>query len=228
MNKLYSKLVHKLIYGDPSADNILIQMTGEHETAGLEQEYDFIRQISGKSDFCLTAIEVYDWNRDLSPWRAPAVFGNEDFDGGAENTLHTVLEDVIPDMKRNAAPSRIFIGGYSMAGLFALWSVYQSDVFAGAAAASPSVWFPGFSDYVRENPIRTDAVYLSLGDREEKTRNPILAQVGNAIRDIHTHLQDTGTRCVLEWNQGNHFKDPDIRMAKAFAWMLEESDRKDH
>ena len=27
-------------------------------------------------------------------------------------------------------------------------------------------------------------------------------------------------QCALEWNQGGHFKDPVLRIAKAFAWVL--------
>ena len=59
-----------------------------------------------------------------------------------------------------------------MAGLFSLWAAYQTDAFAGVAAASPSIWFPDFLQYMKEHDIRTESVYLSLGDREEKTRNP--------------------------------------------------------
>ena len=107
-----------------------------------------------------------------------------------------------------------------MAGLFSLWAAYQTDVFAGVAAASPSIWFPGFLQYMRENSIRTNAVYLSLGDREEKTRNPVMVTVGACIREGHALLQSGGIRTTLEWNPGNHFKDARIRTAKAFAWVM--------
>ena len=69
-----------------------------------------------------------------------------------------------------------YAGGYSMAGLFSLWAAYQTDAFAGVAAASPSIWFPDFLQYMKEHDIRTESVYLSLGDREEKTRNPVMAK----------------------------------------------------
>lgn len=42
-----------------------------------------------------------------------------------------------------------YLGGYSLAGLFSLWAAYQTNLFAGIAAASPSVWFPGFLDYAK-------------------------------------------------------------------------------
>ena len=168
-------------------------------------------------DFRLLCCKVDNWNSDLSPWEADPVFGKEAFGGKASQTLDFLLKEVIPGY----ADKKILIGGYSLAGLFALWAVYQTDVFQGAAAASPSVWFPGFLTYTQDNPIRTGAVYLSLGNREEKTRNPLMSQVGNAIRGIHENLAaQKGVMTTLEWNPGNHFKDPDIRTAKAFAWLL--------
>ena len=38
------------------------------------------------------AVEVSDWNAQLSPWPAPAVFGKEDFGDGAAAALEQVLE----------------------------------------------------------------------------------------------------------------------------------------
>ena len=73
---------------------------------------------------------------------------------------------------------------------------------------------------MKENRIKTDTVYLSLGDREEKTRNPMLATVGEKIREAHNLLRENSVNCILEWNNGNHFKDADLRTAKAFAWVL--------
>ena len=98
----------------------------------------------------------------------------------------------------------IYLGGYSLAGLFSLWAGYQTDVFDGIAAASPSIWFPHFITYMHENTFQAEAAYLSLGDREEKTKNPVMSQVGGAIRDACKILQESGTRCILEWNKGNH------------------------
>ena len=200
-------------YGNPDASVVLIQMVDDHDLEGIESEAEEIKKLT-KADFCLTPIKVKSWNQDLAPWPSPAVFGKEDFGNGAADTLSGVLELCTDQTKT------YIIGGYSLAGLFALWAVYQTDVFSGVAAASPSVWYPGFVDYMRENSIQADSVYLSLGDREEKTRNAVMAAVGERIREIHALLQNQNIHTTLEWNQGNHFKDPDIRTAKAFSWLL--------
>lgn len=82
-----------------------------------------------------------------------------------------------------------YIGGYSLAGLFALWAACQKNVFQGVAAASPSVWFPGFAAYMDEKGIQCENIYLSLGDKEEKARNPVMATVGDRIRDMYEMLK---------------------------------------
>ena len=187
-------------YGNPDADIVLIQPVDDHDLAGIENEVAEIQRLTNQ-DFCLIAVRVGDWNTDLPPWKAPAVFGKEDFGGGADRTLKEVL-------KYTENPAKTY------------YAVYQTDVFMGAAAASPSVWFPGFADYMKEHQIRTDSVYLSLGDREEKTRNPVMATVGDRIREAHDLLKEQGVNTILEWNPGNHFRDADIRTARGFAWVM--------
>ena len=130
-------MITKYLFGDMSAQNILVQMVDDHDLSVIENEVTSIRELTGE-DFILIAMKVNSWNHDLSPWNAPAVFGDEPFGDGAEDTLKAVLEE-LGEIDHN---KRYFIGGYSLAGLFALWSVYRTEVFSGAAAASPSIWFP--------------------------------------------------------------------------------------
>ena len=199
------------ILGNPDASVVMIQMVDDHDLASIESEVEEIKNLTDDG-FCLIAIKVRNWNHDLSPWKAPAVFGKEGFGDGANATLQEVLKHCVDRNKT------YIIGGYSLAGLFALWAAYQTDVFAAVAAASPSMWFPGFVDYMKKNEIQCKSVYLSLGDKEEKTRNPVMASVGNCIREASDILTKSGVNTILEWNKGNHFKDADLRTARAFAW----------
>jgi len=202
-----------LDYGSATADTVLLQPVDKHDLSMIENEIEMIRSRTN-AEFRLLAFKVGDWNRDLSPWKAPAVFGREEFGGGAADTLAELMRCCDDSSKR------YFIGGYSLAGLFALWSAYQTDRFRAVAAASPSLWFPGFSEYMNENEIRCRHVYLSLGDREEKTRNRVMATVGERIREACILLKNRKVDCILEWNPGNHFTDADLRTAKAFAWTI--------
>ena len=145
------------------------------------------------------------------------LFGNP----GAPRTLEQLLAETLPALRREAPAGRRFvICGYSLAGLFALWAATRTDAFAGAVAASPSVWYPGWIGYAAENPPRATAVYLSLGDREERTRNPVMATVGEAIRRQHALLEAAGIPAQLDWNPGNHFMDSGKRTAKGIAWLV--------
>ena len=200
-------------FGNPQSDIVLIQPVDDHDLEGIENEFAEIKRYSEK-DFCLITVKVNDWNNDLSPWKAPAVFGKDDFGGGASKTLEDLLK-LCADKGKT-----YYIGGYSLAGLFALWAAYQADVFSGVAAASPSLWFPDFDGYMKKNGIMTGNVYLSLGDREEKVRNPVMATVGDRVREAHKLLKERNVNCMLEWNNGNHFMDADIRTAKAFTWVM--------
>ena len=201
------------VFGDPKAKVCLMQPVDDHDLAGIEKEFDLIKSLTGM-DLFMTALKVSDWNKDLSPWEAPAVFGIENFGNGASDTLSEILSLCTDKNKK------YYIGGYSLAGLFALWASAQTEIFEGVAAASPSVWFPDFLEYIKERKPLCRKIYLSLGDKEEKTRNPVMATVGNKIRELHSFLSQAGFDCVLEWNEGNHFKDFDIRTAKAFASVM--------
>ena len=152
---------------------------------------------------------------DLSPWDAPPVFGREAFGHGAADTLDWLRSRLMPEVRAKYAISPdapVILGGYSLAGLFSLWCAAQTDDFAAVAAVSPSVWFPGWRAYADQHALRSRVVYLSLGDREEKSRNPVLASVGDAMRREDARLS--------EWNVGNHFQDAEKRCADGFAWCM--------
>ena len=167
------------IYAKAHAEYLLLQMTGEHELQSMDHEVAAIAQSNRK--YLFVAIPVESWNDELSPWEAPVVWGKESFGGNAADTLRFLTEQVIPTLKqqfRLPEDIKIILGGYSLAGLFALWASTQTDLFYGIAAASPSVWFPGWMEFEQQHPIQAQHVYLSLGDKEEHTKNAVMAAVG--------------------------------------------------
>ena len=205
------------LYQDEAAKYLLIQPIDEHDLEVLDQEFKAIKELSDKP-FSLAAFMIKDWNQELTPWAAPPVFGKVPFGNGAEKTLKFITSQLLSEVQENIP--HLILGGYSLAGLFALWAGYQTDRFEGIAAASPSVWYPQWIDYASENKPLAKSVYLSLGDKEEKAKNPVMAQVGNAIRKQHELLTEQKINTILEWNAGNHFVDSDKRMAKGFAWLI--------
>ena len=211
------------IYGEAHSEYLLIQMTGEHELQSMDSEVAAIAQSA--PHFLFAAIPVESWNDALSPWEAPAVWGKQGFGGKAADTLRFLTEQVMPTLKQQFELSenvKIILGGYSLAGLFALWASTQTNLFYGVAAASSSVWFPGWMEFEQQHPMQAQRVYLSLGDKEEHTKNAVMAVVGDNIRTLHSQLAERSVDCTLEWNSGGHFTDADLRTAKAFQWAMEE------
>lgn len=171
--------------------------------------------------FRLAAFTVSDWDRELTPWPAPAVFGNRPFGGGAAETLRWLESEAIP--RAEPAPaSRRYIGGYSLAGLFSLWAFYETALFAGAAGCSGSLWFPGWTEYAEKQPPRPGCLqYLSLGEKEPRTRNQAMARVGECTQRQLALARQQGMNACFTWHPGGHFQEPELRTAKGFAWLLE-------
>ncbi len=192
-----------------------------HAVRGEGAEIRAACERAGCPPFALAAVDVADWNGDMTPWPAPSPFGGE-FSGGADAYLEeltgTVLPAVLGALPR--PPSGVFLAGYSLAGLFSLYAVCRKDGFSGAVSASGSFWYPGFADFVRTEGVRTGAVYLSLGDREHLTGNRTVSGVLAAASDIRDALLSRGTDAVLETNPGNHFAEQAGRTARGIKWIL--------
>ena len=78
-------------YGTALARNVLIQPVDAHGLAGMENEIAAIKALTSVP-FRLIAVSVERWNRDLSPWSAPPVFGREPFGDGAPSLLENISE----------------------------------------------------------------------------------------------------------------------------------------
>lgn len=210
-------------YASENPRHILLQPVDHRDLDDVDREAQLL-QDSRKAHLALVAFEVPEWNDNLSPWEAPPAFGKRGFGNGAQQTLDLILNGILPELSTMLQPQPghdVTLGGYSLAALFSLWCSYHTDTFAAVAAASPSVWFPGWIDYAEGHQPYSRAVYLSLGDREERTRNAVVSTVGSCIRRQHELLRAQGVSCTLGWNAGSHFQDPDSRTARAFLWCVD-------
>ena len=172
----------------------------------------------------LVVIFSVDWNRELSPWSAPKAFQNgADFGGQASVLLDVLTRQIIPLTEEHlrCVPEFRGIAGYSLAGLFALWAVYQTDLFDRAASISGSLWFDGFLDFMRANTPKAKLVYLSLGDREKEVKNPRLAAVEDCTVQAVELLRTQGVSTVFEMNRGGHFRDIPTRIARGIQELKE-------
>lgn len=175
--------------------------------------------------FTLVTIGGLDWNRELSPWACDGTVRDaEPFGGQAASFLDELLSQIIPQVEPSLPQPPVWrgIAGYSLAGLFALWALWQTNAFDRAASASGSLWFPHFVDRASTEPFVSSpqAVYLSLGKKETKTPNRMMRHVLDDTRAMEESLVERGIPTTLEINPGNHFAQTDLRMARGIHWIL--------
>ncbi len=174
--------------------------------------------------FTLFCFEVDDWNNQLSPWPMDAAgmkFGN-----GGRETLDWIKSEAVPYITTTfPLTSKIAITGYSLAGLFSLWSFYESGIFRAAGCCSGSLWFQGWNEYADRAKIpRDSAIYLSLGGKESGSGNVVTSSIGTQY--LLQRKRCENCMCVralkYELNQGGHFSNPVKRVAKSVIWLIEE------
>ena len=181
--------------------------------------YDELLKI-GCSDFNLVTVSGFEWNRDMAPWNCPPVMKNSGaFTGGADDYLSLLIQRIVPaaEKKINGSPVWRGIAGYSLGGLFAVYSLYKTDLFSRAASVSGSLWFPGMKEFVFNNKLKAkpDFLYFPLGSKESKTRNQYLKTVEQTTRDIEGFYRFCGIKTVFELNPGNHFQNSAQRTARS-------------
>lgn len=170
-------------------------------------------------NFSFAGVEIKDWDNDLSPWVAEMPFKKANFEGGGSKTLDFIIDCLIPYLEKEYFLNiPIILGGYSLAGLFALWSGYKCNRFMSVVSVSPSIWYHNWIEFIEDNIIKVNNVYLSLGDKEHISKNKMLSEVRNNIIKQKNSL--TGVNVVLEWNEGNHFKDNELRLIKGYIWAM--------
>ena len=170
--------------------------------------------------FAYACFYVRQWNDELSPYPAGPIFGKEGFGGEGKNTFGFLEKELLPYLRGRFGDIPIYLGGYSLAALFACYCATQSTSFSGIAAASPSIWYDGYLNFALAHPVFVPKVSLSLGDKEHLAKNKVLSRVKEHLLRYEEILKSQGVSVVLTWNKGNHFADVARRVALAFAALI--------
>lgn len=182
-----------------------------------------IRKLSSK-DFSLLAVGGLKWYHDMTPWECAPVSENDTpFTGGAYEYLDLLISEILPKAREIVGDTpHTGIAGYSLAGLFAIYALYNCDVFDRAASMSGSLWFPNFKEYVlgHDLPCKPDKLYISLGDKEAGAKQPLLKTVQDNTEAIVEHYRQLSLSVAFEMNKGGHFYNADIRSAKGIAAII--------
>ncbi len=192
--------------------------------------YERLRRHHGKR-FAFCELLVEDWDEMLTPWASDDA--ERRFAGQGPQLLTELENRIVPELnellmsQKERLGQGLFLVGYSLAGLFSLWSVYESDLFQGCACCSGSLWYPGWTEYAKEHLVGPNKmIYLSLGKKEEHAGSPVMRTVGEATRLQERCLSeqltpDMNGKVILEWNDGGHFSDPETRLYKGIQWLME-------
>lgn len=224
LNKEKFNIIDKEITLYKSSDinaPLIVFNTFEGDGEGVYKEL----QNMGCTSFNLLVVGNIDWNHDMSPWYMPSIYSKEkSFSGGADEYLRLLIDEILTKAKEliEGEPKFTGIAGYSLAGLFAVYAMYKTDVFDRVASMSGSLWFIDFIEYCKRNECRKlpDKIYFSLGDKEANTRNPVLKTVQDKIIELSEYFKSLGADVIFELNPGNHFTDTILRSAKGIKAIL--------
>ena len=217
---MYNKEITLYKSADINAPLIVFN-TFEGDGEGVYKEL----QNMGCSFINLLVVGNIDWNHDMSPWYMPSIYSKEkSFSGGADEYLKLLIDKILPRAKElmDGEPKFTGIAGYSLAGLFAVYAMYKTDVFDRVACMSGSLWFHDFIEYCKRNEYKRlpDKIYFSLGDKEANTRNPVLKTVQDKTIELSEYFKSLGTEVIFELNPGNHFTYTIPRSAKGIKAIL--------
>ncbi len=183
------------------------------------------QSLSHAPDHTLVVISGLAWDHDMAPWDIPPISKNDTpCTGGADDYLELLTHEIMLEAEGLVEGTVLWRGlaGYSLAGLFALYAIYRTDLFSRIASMSGSLWFPDFQEYAFSHEMKRipDRLYLSLGDQECRTRNPYLKTVQERTEAIHAFCRQKGIETVYQLNPGNHFQNGIQRTAAGIEWIL--------
>ena len=178
---------------------------------------EWLRDVPDRYGILPLMLPPVDWNDDLTPWPAGPIFKKgKPFGGQAAKYLERLEGDIIPSMEAGLQVGRRWMLGISLSGLFAVWAAAKCDLFTGVAAISGSFWYPGFTEWLKEQPIAARQVYLSLGNKEAESKNIHLKDIAVQTARVVEILRTKGVDTQFEWTEGTHFGPVIPRLEKCF------------
>ena len=194
---------------------ILPQGVKEDLTAGLGM-------LSEKYGVLIVVIGDVDWNNDLTPWPAEGVFKKaKPFGGHAALFLDKLTREIIPEAEKQLSieEAERTILGVSLSGLFAIWSMFETDTFTNIISISGSLWYDGFLEWMEEQTLSPSVrkVYMLLGEKEKLAKDKRMATVEERTFAAADVIRSKSQATVMfELVDGTHFSPIMPRLERAF------------
>lgn len=194
----------------------------------FEDDHESIREALHEADcpaHTLVFIWGLNWNDDLTPWYCPPLSNNAaPYNGKADEYLAWMENELIPEAEAAlpSPPRWRGIAGYSLAGLFAIYALYNSQAFSRSASMSGSLWFPDFRTFATTHDMafKPDCVFFSLGSKERKAPFKLMRSVQDDTQAIEEHFEQLGIDTIFQLNPGNHYQHVAERTAQGLTWIL--------
>lgn len=226
MIKIEDKIIN-IYCNDIKSNSVPLIILNTYDENGMEI-FNETKKLTNK-EFILATVSNIDWNNEMSPWYMEKLYKNEsDYLGNADTYLKLLTDKILIQIKNiiktklNIDISYTVLAGYSLAGLFALYSIYKTNAFDRIVCCSGSLWYPNFIDYVKSNipSNKVTKIYFSLGNSESHTKNTLMSKVEENTKFIEKYLNNFNIKTIYEENEGNHFMNVSNRIAKGIKWIL--------
>lgn len=185
-------------------------------------------QTQTKVPFSLVTITLSygEWSDLLAPWSTPEGWPQYvACVGDGPEYIRKFAEKIVPEAeKRLKNPGKRIMAGYSLAGLFAIWTMFETDLFDRIVSASGSLWFPGFQKWFFEHTGQIkkmpESIYFSCSEEEFNSENEYLSPVKPTTEAIRKWCAENGIESVFVLDPGNHYEDVIERSSSGIVWSL--------
>ncbi|WP_160678262.1 alpha/beta hydrolase-fold protein [Clostridium sp. C8-1-8] len=188
---------------------------------------------AGKSrEVIIVGIESNNRIDEYTPWKAKALDSKfKDFGGKGKEYLDFILRDLKPYIEEKYDTSTSYedcgILGASLGGLISLYAAYSyPKQFGKIGAISPSLWYEGFLEFMKEKKLATEnrKMYLDVGSKEGIGKSSVQKYMVQNIKIAYDILNAKGfTEASLKFlieEEAVHNEDMfRKRFAYAVSWL---------
>ena len=162
----------------------------------------------------------------FTPWRATNLKPSmPDFAGKLDEYHIKVFEYLLPELlcKYSIDESKIAYGGYSLGGLAAVYSLYNTTAPSIIFSLCGSFWYPQFFDYCENHTILNTKVslYLQNGKTEGSKHNNILSNTPILSAKLHKLLSDRLDNVTSTFDEYGHHENITERYENLIEWLKE-------
>lgn len=157
-------------------------------------------------------------------------FAHPEYKGGKGDIyLDFIISTLMPEIEQRyrtiPGPETTYIGGSSLGGLFAYYSILRHpEIFGKGLIFSPSFWYSedifDFTEKADINKIRDTKMYFRAGHSESETMLPLMFKIWKQLIDKGYSPCNLNARAIPAGKHNEKFWSS--LFPEAIAWLLEE------